>query len=138
MIEYKDSKNINDTDLRALYSAEGWISYTERFHDLSVLLRDCNCVWSAWDGQRLVGLIRTIGDNCSITYIQDVIGLPEFQGKGIGSKLFRKVLDDTTHIRQLVLITDNSKETQHIRDWYEKMGMKRNEAFGVVGYYMQR
>ena len=66
MINYQETKEIKDEQLRSLYESVGWVSYTERVEDLQALLLNSRLVYSAWDGERLVGLIRTIGDGISI------------------------------------------------------------------------
>jgi len=138
MIDFKTTKEIADKDLRHLYEASHWISYTNKFPEMSILLKDCMLVYSAWNKDKLVGLIRVIGDNHSIAYVQDLLVLPDYQGKGIGHELLRHIIEEAGHIRQLVLITDSGKENQSIRDWYERQGLKAFEQMNLAGYYLQR
>ena len=122
-IHYETTKHIADQYLRNLYISIGWTSYTEQLTDLNVLLQGSRLVISAWYDNQLVGLIRTIGDGVSIEYVQDLLVLPEFQNRGIGSILLEKVKKETSHIRQFVLITDNSPENQTTVEWYEQHGL---------------
>ncbi len=122
-IHYETTKHIADQSLRNLYISIGWTSYTEQLTDLNVLLQGSRLVISAWCDKQLVGLIRTIGDGVSIEYVQDLLVLPEFQNRGIGSILLEKVKKETSHIRQFVLITDNSPENQTTVEWYEQHGL---------------
>ena len=138
MLEYKTTKELADNDLRQLYVAQGWISYTDAFDDLSVLVKDCMLVYSAWDGDKLVGLIRVVGDNQSIAYVQDLLVLPAYQGKGIGRELLGYIIEKTKHIRQFVLMTDRTDENQHICEWYVRQGFIAFEQTGLIGYYLQR
>ena len=122
-IHYETTKHIADQSLRNLYISIGWTSYTEQLTDLNVLLQGSRLVISAWYDNQLIGLIRTIGDGISIEYVQDLLVLPEFQNRGIGSTLLEKVKKETSHIRQFVLITDNSPENQTTVEWYEQHGL---------------
>jgi len=126
-ITYKNTKTIQDFDLRPLYEAVGWISYTEQIADLSTLVTNSQLVISAWDNEQLVGLIRTVGDGISIQYVQDILVLPEYQNKGIGSKLLKKVMEASKQIRQFVLITDGSDENQAAIEFYKKHGLQTFE-----------
>lgn len=61
-----------------------------------------------------------VGDGCSIVYVQDILVLEAYQRKGIGRKLMESMLQEFHDIRQIVLITDDSKKT---RSFYESAGM---------------
>ena len=138
MIIYKDTKDITDAHLRKLYDAVGWISYTNRTSDLSEILEQSQIVYSAWSGETLVGLIRTVGDGLTIQYVQDFLVMPEFQKQGIGKELFTYVLKNSEHIRQFVLMTDNSDDNQEIIKIYEKLGLKRFSDTGVCGLWRMK
>lgn len=132
MIEYRVTKDIADAQLRELYDSQGWTSYTNSTDDLSTLLTNCYLVYSAWDGDNLVGLIRTISDGVSICYIQDILVRPRYQGLGIGKKLLSFVLNSAKEIRQLFLTTDAADT--YVTDWYQRQGFEPNETLGMVGY----
>lgn len=75
-----------------------------------------------YDNQ-VIGMGRIVGDGFMTCYIQDVIVLPEFQGKGIGKSIMQSLI---THIR------DNALPNTHItvglfsakgkEKFYEKFG----------------
>lgn len=68
----------------------------------------------------MIGLIRVVGDDASIIYIQDILVKEEYQRQGIGNYLLQSVLDKYKHIRQIVLMTDNTEKT---KAFYKKNGM---------------
>lgn len=135
MITYKETKLIEGKDLRSLYSAVGWISYTDKIADLKALLANCQLVYSAWDEEKLVGLIRTVGDGLSIQYVQDFLVLPAYQKQGIGTTLFQYVVKKSEHIRQFVLITDGSDENKEIIAYYKKQGLTTFDEAGLAGLW---
>lgn len=47
----------------------------------------------AYIGKKIVGYGRVIGDGGIYYYIQDVIVLPEFQGRGIGRKIMISIMN---------------------------------------------
>ena len=86
---------------------------------------------TAWDNPKLVGLIRIVGDSHTIIYIQDILVLKEYQGQGIGSKLLRLILEKYKSIHQIVLMTDNTKETI---SFYKKNGMVDTAEYNGVSF----
>ena len=135
MIEYKETRLISDANLRPLYESVGWTSYTDKISDLRTLLTPCQLVFSAWDNEVLVGLIRTVGDGISIQYVQDILVLPDYQKQGIGSKLLEKVIEHSKEIRQLVLITDGSEDNKAAIEFYKRHGLQTFEETGVCGLW---
>ena len=135
MITYKETKEINDSNLRPLYESVGWVAYTEKISDLSILLTNCQLVFSAWDNEKLIGLIRTVGDGISIQYVQDILVLPEYQKQGIGRELLQKVMEMSKEIRQFVLITDGSEDNQAAIEFYKKQGLATFEEVGLKGLW---
>jgi ribosomal protein S18 acetylase RimI-like enzyme len=82
-----------------------------------------NCLYSVCirHEDKLVGLGRVVGDGGLYYYIQDVVVLPEFQGRGLGAAIMDKVM---AHLRQQVkpgavigLLAAKGKEP-----FYEKYG----------------
>ncbi|MBM6861320.1 GNAT family N-acetyltransferase, partial [Clostridium saudiense] len=85
----------------------------------------------AFDGEELVGLIRVVGDNISIIYIQDILVKENYQRLGIGSNLLQLVLNRYNNIKQIVLMTDNTEKTKL---FYKRNGMGSFEEFNGVGF----
>lgn len=42
---------------------------------------------------KIIGMARIIGDGALYFYIQDLIVLPEFQGKGVGTSMLKRILE---------------------------------------------
>ena len=69
--------------------ALGW-SYDE----VERLLREAQLVVGLYDGDRMIGLTRTVSDGHWLTYLADVYVLPEYRGRGLGAELVRATIDD--------------------------------------------
>ena len=65
----------------------------------------------AYENEKLLGIIRTVGEGCSIVYIQDILVLPEYQRQGIGKALLNEILEIYKNVYQKVLLTDNTERT---------------------------
>src|SRR5690554_157346 len=110
-IEYKFGGCLASNCVQELYSTNGWTIYTDNMPRLMAALNN-SAVYTAWDGQRLIGLLRAVGDEETILYIQDILVLKAYQRRGIGSALLKRVLDAYPHVRQKVLLTDDKPETR--------------------------
>lgn len=80
-------------DLVALYAAVGWTAYTQDPAVLRAAIRGSHRVITAYDGEQLIGLARTLSDGASICYLQDILVHPAAQGRGVGRSLLERTLE---------------------------------------------
>jgi len=130
MIEYKEF-TYNETDIMDLYLNNEWYAYTNNKELLFKGIKNSLDVFGAYENEKLVGLIRTVGDGCTIIYIQDILINTEYHRLGIGSKLMKMVLDKYTHVRQILLMTD---QTEKQIKFYESNGFKTYDKVQGVGF----
>ena len=55
---------------------------------------------STVNNKRLVGMGRVVGDGAVICYVQDLIVLPEYQSKGIGSRILETLTEYVESIKK--------------------------------------
>lgn len=130
MIVYNEIKPFTD-DYMALRKKVGFfdLSVDQAHKSLNNALR----VICAYDGERLAGMGRLIGDGALICYIQDVMVDPEYQGRGIGKKIVKMLIDSAEEMvlpgTRMYLGLMSVKGTE---EFYERLGfIKRpNERFG--------
>ena len=79
-----DPDELDALPVLPLYEAVGWTSYTRDPATLAAALRGSSfvAVAVALDGGRLVGLVRAISDDATISYVQDVLVHPDAQRRG--------------------------------------------------------
>lgn len=136
-MEVKPMYNISstkETDMRKierLYHDAGWSAYTDDLSTLKESLSQSLDVVTAWDGDELIGLIRTVGDGLTIIYIQDILVLKAYQRKGIGGLLMGEVLEKYKNVRQKVLLTE---EAENVRHFYEKYGFQSCDKGKLVAF----
>ncbi len=106
-IHFSLQKKFPEEQLLQLYNAHQWYAYTKHPEQLHTALLNSTYVVSAWADELLVGLARAISDDVSIFYLQDILVLPDYEGKGIGQSLLKHCLERFAHVRQKVLMTDN-------------------------------
>lgn len=86
-----------------------------------------------YDGDKLIGYGRIIGDKTIFLYIQDVMVIPEYQGKQIGTGIMNKLIEKINEYKKLnpdirtYLGASKGKES-----FYEKFGFisRPNEELG--------
>lgn len=91
MITYDDRREFSPGQLAELFESVGWESgrYPNR---LAAGLRASSRVISAWDGERLVGLIRALDDGATVAFLHYLLVRPEYQGMHIGGELMERML----------------------------------------------
>jgi ribosomal protein S18 acetylase RimI-like enzyme len=98
-IVYRDDHDIDLDQLTILFNAVGWERRTADRDRLAQLVRGSMFVVSAWEGDRLVGFARAISDGAANAYISTVAVLPDYQKRGIGREIIRRLIADRDGIQ---------------------------------------
>ena len=123
--------NFNMEQILQLYNSVGWTNYTNNPSMLEAAIKHSFKTLAAFDGDRLVGLIRAVGDGYSVMYIQDIIVSPAYQRKGIGKMLIRELDTLYPHVYQKVLLTDNQPHAIH---FYQRCGFALSDNVHCVAF----
>jgi ribosomal protein S18 acetylase RimI-like enzyme len=86
----------------------------------------------AIDKNRLVGFINAISDKTLSAYIPLLEVLPEYKGRGIGSKLVYLMKEELSRYYMVDISCDDN-----IVPFYEKHGFKRNNSMYLRNYEKQ-
>jgi ribosomal protein S18 acetylase RimI-like enzyme len=105
-----DWKAVNFQEIIDLYQAVGWSAYTEDIQGLVLALSQSTYVAFHVQDNKVVGLVRSLSDGVSIHFLQDVLVLPEYQGKGIGRALINSALSKFEKCRTHLLMTDDEEK----------------------------
>lgn len=118
----------NVEEYNYLFDAVGWGSYPVEISKKAL----SNNIYSVsiYDNDSIVGYGRLIGDGIIFLYIHDVMVKPEYQRKGIGTTIMKKLLTKVEEIKKenpdLLLYLGASKNKE---DFYRKCGfITREEA----------
>lgn len=120
-----------EAEIISLYRSVGWTNYTNRPEMLEAAYRNSLCILGAYDGDKLIGVIRAVGDGVSIVFVQDLLVLPAYQRQGIGTRLLQAILERYSDVYQIELLTDNTAKTNA---FYESLGMTRADRLGCCAY----
>ena len=124
-------KSYDEGAVLALYAAVGWTNYTARPEMLERAFSGSLCALAARAGGRLAGVVRAVGDGASVLCVQDLLVLPEYQRRGLGSRLLRELLARYPDVYQTMLLTDDTPE--HAA-FYEHAGFTNAAKYGCGAY----
>lgn len=130
-MELKEYTQFNPDEILRLYAQVGWTAYTENMPALERGYKNSLFVLAAYEADRLLGIIRVVGDGATVILIQDIIVCPERQRQGIGTALLKAVLDRYSAVRQIQLTTDNTPETVA---FYKSLGFVDFSEIGCCGF----
>ena len=130
MIIIRRQEIVKLEDVLHLYQAVGWTNYTNQPQMLEQALPHSLAVYLAFDGEKIVGLIRLVGDGFSSVLVQDLIVLPIYQRQGIGSALMKEALEDYKDAYQVQLVTG---QTERTLGFYRSMGFEILSTYNCIG-----
>ena len=117
-IQYRDTKDFNETDLKDLFLSVNWSSghYPAK---LATAMKSSGTVFTAWDGNKLIGLINALDDSIMTAYVHYLLINPDYQGKGIGKELVRRITKKYKDYLRIVLIAYDKE-----LEFYEQCGFE--------------
>lgn len=118
-ITYKDIHDFSESELQRLFLSVEWSSghYPDK---LVVAMKNFKTVYTAWDGNRLVGLICAMDDGVMTAYIHYLLVEPAYQGQGIGKRLVKKMKEKYRDYLRIVIVAYNEEV-----GFYESCGFKK-------------
>lgn len=131
MLTYITNPKLTVDQVLPLYEAIGWTNYTADPERLQTGLDQTLFLRVAYDGDRIVGLLRAVGDGATILFIQDILVLPAYQRQGIGRQLLTDCLEAYKGIYQCHLLTDQTPKT---KAFYEGLGFVTVASLACQAY----
>lgn len=126
-ITYKNDMTPDTDAIIAVYASAGLKRPINDRERIAKMYQNSNLVVSAWDGERLVGVARTITDFCYCSYLADLAVMMEYQKSGIGKKLLyltKKILGDECML--LLLSAPGAME------YYPKIGLDKIDTAFLI------
>jgi GNAT superfamily N-acetyltransferase len=118
-IEYRDTREFSRAKLVALYEANHWSS-AEKPDQLRKALLNSHAVVSAWAGEVLIGLGNAISDGHLVVYYPHLLVHPDYQGRGVGTEIMKRLMEKYQGFHQHVLMADG-----RAIEFYRKCGFTR-------------
>ena len=130
-IDIREYTAYDEREVLPLYKSVGWTNYFRRPEMLANAYKHSLKAYAAYEGDKLLGIIRVVGDGCSVVFIQDLLVYPEYQRKGIGTALLGRVQEEYSSVYQLHLLTENTEKTVA---FYESLGFTMDTDMGCRAF----
>lgn len=130
-MEIKEYQTYNEQEIIDLYQSVGWTNYTSCPEMLEEAYKNSLCILGAFEKEKLVGVVRVVGDGISIVFVQDILVLPKYQRQGVGSALMRAVLEKYASVYQVELLTDSTEKS---KAFYSSVGLVPVSELGCSAY----
>ena len=129
MIEYRRGNDLDLDQVIELYRAStlGERRPVEDRSRMAAMLRNANLVLTAWDGDVLVGISRSLSDFSYVTYLSDLAVRDSYQRRGIGRELMRRTREAAGPDASLVLLA-----APKAVDYYPHVGFSRHESAWIL------
>lgn len=120
-IIYKEIHEFTKGNLQDLFLSVEWSSghFPEK---LQIAMKNFETVISAWDGDKLVGMICAMDDGIMTAYVHYLLVRPEYQDKGIGKELVLKVTEIYKDYLRIVVVGYDDEV-----GFYESCGFEKAE-----------
>ena len=120
-IKYTDKHNFNKNELEELFLSVGWSSghFPEK---LCVAMKNFDTVFSAYDKDKLVGMVCAMDDGVMNAYVHYLLVNPDYQDQKIGRTLIEKIKEKyESYLRIAVIAYDNEM------NFYNNCGFEKSK-----------
>lgn len=128
MIEYRSDVHPDAAVIAQLFAAAPLNRPLDDIERIGRMYAASNLVFTAWDGQRLVGILRGWTDGAFDGYICDLAVLPDVQRQGVGRKLLELATSGKPDVQFVV------RASQIANEYYAHLGWQKIEN----GWYLAR
>ena len=132
MIKYQyHCRDLNSSQITGFF--QGWPNPPDSDTHLKILHNSSEIVLAIDDESgNIVGFINAVSDKILCAYIPLLEVLPDYQGRGIGRELLKRMLDRLKKLYAVDLTCDGE-----LQSFYEKSGMKHSVGMVIRRYENQ-
>ncbi len=118
-ITYIEEKKFTQEEVQQLFLSVGWVSgqYPSRLYKA---LMNSSTVLTAWDGDKLVGLVRVLDDSEMVAYIHYVLVNPNYQGQKIAGTMIEMIKKKYKDYLYIEIMPEERKNAA----FYERFGFE--------------
>lgn len=118
-IIYRDTHDFRKEELEELFLSVEWSSghYPDK---LVVAMKNFETVYTAWDADKLIGLICAMDDGIMTAYVHYLLVNPAYQHMGIGRQLVEKIKNKYKAYLRIVIVAYDDET-----GFYQSCGFKK-------------
>jgi predicted N-acetyltransferase YhbS len=123
MIDYRDNASITAEQAIDLYkrSTLGERRPIHNIQTFEAMLKNANLAITAWDGEKLIGISRSLTDFAYVAYLADLAVDQQYQRSGIGKQLIEETKARLGAECMLVLLA-----APKANEYYAHIGFEHN------------
>lgn len=119
-IQFKINANVSASAVIELYKSSGIIRPIDDPARIQAMLDQSNLIITAWDGNQLVGIARSLTDYNYCCYLADLAVKKEHQKSGVGKTLIELTENAIGENTMLIALSSGSIAEYHPKDGFEK------------------
>jgi predicted N-acetyltransferase YhbS len=125
MIIYRNNVKISTKQAIELYirSTLGERRPIDKVKTFEDMLANANLMITAWDGDKLIGIARTLTDFSYVAYLADLAVDEQYQKQGIGKRLVEETKSRLGSECLIVLLA-----APKANEYYQKIGFEHNSG----------
>lgn len=110
-----------------LYNNSGLPRPTDDIHRIQKMIENSNLIATAWDGELLVGVARSITDWVWSCYLADLSVRSDYKKSGIGRKLIELTKESVGKQSMVLLLS-----VPTALEYYPKVGFEKQESSFIM------
>jgi ribosomal protein S18 acetylase RimI-like enzyme len=121
MIRYSYKREVDASQIDEIYNEGGWVkkSNANSIKHLSNMFKNSDFIVSAWDGKKLIGIVRALTDKYENGFILGLMVRKSYRGRGIGTNLLKKCISKYPKIEWFIFTSNKKAEKL-----YKSLGFK--------------
>ncbi len=113
---YKFNEKVSAKELADLREAVGWNRMEKEYN--SPLMTSFYHI-AAYENEKLIGYIDSVSNGVTDAYIQDLMVIPDCQGKGVGTELMNKMIK---YLKEKNIYMISVVYEESLKPFYERFG----------------
>lgn len=126
-IEYRNTKEFTEQELQRLFLSVKWESGNYPDKLVRAMLNSTHVI-SAWDGNKLVGLIRALSDGETVAFLHYLLVDPAYQGHHIDDELMKRVLRYFENLLYVKIMPSDPKTLP----FYARYGFRQYDNYSAM------
>ena len=126
-IEYRNTKEFTEQELQRLFLSVKWESGNYPDKLVRAMLNSTHVI-SAWDGNKLVGLIRALSDGETVAFLHYLLEDTAYQGHHIGDEFMKRVLRYFENLLYVKIMPSDPKTLP----FYARYGFRQYDNYSAM------
>jgi N-acetylglutamate synthase-like GNAT family acetyltransferase len=126
-ISYRTNITPSVQQIIEVYNNSGLNRPTADVNRIAKMYENSNLIVTAWDGDKLVGVARSLTDFCYCCYLSDLAVAKNYQSSGIGKRLIEETATCIGDQSMLLLLSAPTA-----MEYYPKVGFQKVENGFII------